>query len=106
MIERIRSALERCGISMWRINERVDETTELFFVKKQLDTRRTKDARKYEVTVFRDVEAKDGGKPGRGWTSGPKRARAIFPALRARGAWANSPASSTIGACTGSGRSK
>ena len=71
MIERIKSALERCGISLWRINERVDETTELFFVKKQLDTRRTKDARKYEVTVFRDVEAKDGGKPGRGFTSIP-----------------------------------
>ncbi len=71
MIERIKSALERCGISLWRINERVDETTELFFVKKQLDTRRTKDVRKYEVTVFRDVEAKDGGKPGRGFTSIP-----------------------------------
>lgn len=71
MIERIKSALERCGISLWRINERVNETTELFFVKKQLDTRRTKDVRKYEVTVFRDVEAKDGGKPGRGFTSIP-----------------------------------
>ena len=69
MIERIKSALERCGISLWRINERVDETTELFFVKKQLDTRRTKDVRKYEVTVFRDVEAGDGGRPGRGFTS-------------------------------------
>lgn len=79
MIERIRSALERCGISMWRINERVDETTELFFVKKQLDTRRTKDARKYEVTVFRDVEAKDGGKPGRGFTSIP-----VLPSMDGR----------------------
>ena len=71
MIERIKSALERCGISMWRINERVDETSELFFVKKQLDTRRTKDVRKYEVTVFRDVEAGDGDKPARGFTSIP-----------------------------------
>lgn len=69
MIERIKSALKRCGISLWRINERVDETTELFFVKKQLDTRRTKDVRKYDVTVFRDVEAGDGGKPARGFTS-------------------------------------
>ncbi len=79
MIERIRSALERCGISLWRINERVDETTELFFVKKQLDTRRTKDVRKYEVTVFRDVEAKDGGKPGRGFTSIP-----VLPSMDGR----------------------
>lgn len=71
MIERIKSALERCGISMWRINERLDETTELFFVKKQLDARRTKDVRKYEVTVFRDVEAGDGEKPARGFTAIP-----------------------------------
>ena len=69
MIERIKSALERCSISRWRINERVEETAELFFVKQQLDTRRTKDVRKYEVTVFRDVEAGEGDKPGRGSTS-------------------------------------
>ena len=69
MIERIKSALERCGISRWRINERVEETAELFFVKQQLDTRRTKDVHKYEVTVFRDVEAGEGDKPGRGFTS-------------------------------------
>ena len=79
MIERIRSALERCGISLWRINERVDETTELFFVKKKYDTRRTKDVRKNEVTVFRDVEAKDGGKPGRGFTSIP-----VLPSMDGR----------------------
>ena len=65
MIQRIKSALERCGIGTWRINERVDESAELFFVKKQLDTRRSKDVRKYEVTVFRDVE---GEKPMRGFT--------------------------------------
>lgn len=69
MIERIKSALDRCGITLWRINERLDETAELFFVKKELDTRRTKDVHKYEVTVFRDVEAEDGGKPRRGFTS-------------------------------------
>ena len=69
MIQRIKNALARCGISLWRINEREDETAELFFVKKQLDTRRIKDVRKYEVTVFRDVEAKDGGRPSRGFTS-------------------------------------
>ena len=71
MIERIKRALERCGVSLWRINERVDETAELFFVKKQLDTRRIKDVRKYDVTVFRDVESGNGGKPARGATSVP-----------------------------------
>ena len=60
MIKRIQDALDRCGISVWRINESVEETTELFFVKKELDTRRSKDVRKYEVTVFRDVAGKDG----------------------------------------------
>lgn len=64
MIERIKSALARCGIALWRINEREDETAELFFVKKQLDTRRVKDVHKYEVTVFRDVEGEDGKKRG------------------------------------------
>ena len=67
MIERIKNALARCGIGLWRINEQADETAELFFVKKQLDTRRSKDVRKYEVTVFRDME--DGEKPARGFTS-------------------------------------
>lgn len=69
MIERIKSALERCGITLWRVNQRVEESAELFFVKKELDTRRTKDVRKYEVTVFRDVEAGEGGRPARGSTS-------------------------------------
>ena len=68
MIERIKSALARCGIGLWRINEQADETAELFFVKKQLDTRRSKDVRKYEVTVFRDVDGQ-GDKPARGFTS-------------------------------------
>lgn len=69
MIERIKNALARCGITMWRINETVEETAELFFVKKQLDTRRSKDVRKYEVTVYRDVENPEGEKPARGFTS-------------------------------------
>lgn len=61
--------MSRCGVSLWRINQREEETAELFFVKKQLDTRRIKDVCKYEVTVFRDAEAKDGGRPSRGSTS-------------------------------------
>ncbi|MCI9444839.1 MAG: hypothetical protein K2P04_07375 [Oscillospiraceae bacterium] len=69
MIARIQKALEKCGISLWRVNETVEETAELFFVKKQLDTRRVKDVRKYEVTVFRDVEDTGGGRPRRGFTA-------------------------------------
>lgn len=69
MITRIENALKRCGISLWRINETAEETAELFFVRRALDTRRIKDVRKYEVTVFRDVEDPDGGQPRRGFTS-------------------------------------
>ncbi|MDE7260630.1 MAG: hypothetical protein K2N78_00990 [Oscillospiraceae bacterium] len=67
MITRIQNALDKCGISLWRINETVEETAELFFVRKALDTRRVKDVHKYEVTVFRDVEAN--GQTMRGFTS-------------------------------------
>ncbi len=68
MIERIKSALKDCGVSLWRINDNTEETAELFFVKKQLDTRRFKDVRKFVVTVFRDV-AQPEGQPLRGFTS-------------------------------------
>lgn len=61
--------MARCGITLWRINERVEETAELFFVKKQLDTRRSKDVHKYEVTVFRDIPGGEGEQLGRGFTS-------------------------------------
>lgn len=54
---------------MWRVNENIEETAELFFVKKRLDTRRSKDVRKYEVTVFRDVERPGQERPARGFTS-------------------------------------
>lgn len=60
MKERILSALRQCGIETWRINETIEETSELFFVRQQLDTRRTKDVRKYELTVFREAEGPDG----------------------------------------------
>ena len=71
MIERIQSALKKCGITMWRINVVEEESAELFFVRRQLDTRRTKDVCKYEVTVFRDTENPEGGKPNRGFTTVP-----------------------------------
>lgn len=70
MIDRILNAMERCGIALWRINETVEETSELFFVRRQLDTRRVKDVRKYEVSVFRDVEGPEGERL-RGFTAVP-----------------------------------
>lgn len=69
MMTRIQNALEKCGISLWRINETVEETAELFFVRRELDTRRIKDVHKYEVGVFRDVPDPSGGQPRRGCTS-------------------------------------
>lgn len=67
MIERIKSALRDCGISLWRITDSTVESAELFFVKKQLDTRRIKDVRKFQAAVFRDVEAD--GQTLRGFTT-------------------------------------
>lgn len=69
MIERIKQALGDCGIPLWRMNDNTEETAELFFVRQQLDTRRFKDVRKVQVTVFRDVENPEGGRPLRGATS-------------------------------------
>ena len=69
MIDRIKQALQDCGVDLWRINDVTEESAELFFVKKQLDTRRFKDVRKFEVTVFRDVRDPAGGPPQRGFTS-------------------------------------
>ena len=67
MLNRIQHTLKTCGIANWRIREIKEETAELFFVRKQLDTRRIKDTCKYEVTVFCDTEKN--GKPMRGATS-------------------------------------
>lgn len=47
-------SLEKLGIGAWILTDVTEETAELFFVKKQLDTRRIKDTHKYKVTVYRD----------------------------------------------------
>jgi len=59
-ILRIRKALETAGIPDWTIVEGKNEGAELYFVKKQLDTRRAKDTTLYHVTVYRN----EGGKTG------------------------------------------
>ena len=56
-MERIKALLKEAGVedySVYGVNER---TAELFFVKKQLDTRRIKDVEKFYVNVFRTAEA-------------------------------------------------
>ena len=56
MINRIVDAIRPVAPAAWRIEERKEETAELFFVKKQLDTRRSKEVTFYTVTLFRKDE--------------------------------------------------
>lgn len=67
MLNRIQHTLKTCDIAHWRIREIKEETAELFFVRKQLDTRRIKDTCKYELTVFCDTVK--GDRPMRGATN-------------------------------------
>lgn len=60
-MERIRKLLQEAGISEYIIYGFQERTAELFFVKKQLDTRRIKDVEKFVVTVYR-TGVKDGVK--------------------------------------------
>ena len=60
-MERIKKLLKEAGISDYIIYGYRERTAELFFVKRQLDTRRLKDVEKFKVTVFRTDE-KDGKK--------------------------------------------
>ena len=60
-MERIKRLLNEAGISDYIVNGYTERTAELFFVKKQLDTRRIKDVEKFNVTVYRTGE-KDGTK--------------------------------------------
>ncbi len=56
MIEKIISALKKCGVELWRVTETTSETAELYFIKKALDIPRIKKMTKYGVVVFRDFE--------------------------------------------------
>ena len=60
-MERIKRLLKEAGISDYIVNGYTERTAELFFVKKQLDTRRLKDVEKFNVTVYRTGE-QDGKK--------------------------------------------
>ena len=55
-MERVKRLLKEAGISDYIVYGYRERTAELFFVKKQLDTRRIKDVEKFKVTVFRTGE--------------------------------------------------
>ncbi len=57
MINRIKDAIGLIAPAAWRIEKRREETAELFFVRQELDTRRSKDVTYYTVTLFRKDEA-------------------------------------------------
>jgi len=61
LINKIISALKHNNITTYLINEDIQETVELFFIKKRVDMRRQKDVHHYSITVYHDFE-KDGVK--------------------------------------------
>lgn len=61
MINKITEILKTEGIEKYLINQTEKSSSELFFIKKKLDVRRTKNITDYKVTVYRDFE-KDGEK--------------------------------------------
>lgn len=64
MLNRIIETLKKLGIENYRINETTDSSVELFYIKKNLDTRRIADSHLYTVTLFCDFI--DGDKAMRG----------------------------------------
>ncbi len=59
LIENILKALEVNQISSYLITELMEETVELFFIKKNLDMRREKTVTKYKLTVYHDFTKED-----------------------------------------------
>lgn len=55
----IQAILKKCQIENYLIHTIEEETTELFFIKKALDTRRMKKIKKYQITVYRDFMEAD-----------------------------------------------
>ena len=65
MIEKIKEILSNVnGIDGWKINEKIVESKELFFIKKELDMNRAKDVHHINLTVYKDFE--EDGKKYRG----------------------------------------
>lgn len=65
MIEKIKGILSNInGIDKWKISEKIVESKELFFIKKELDMNRVKDVHHIILTVYKDFE--EDGKKYRG----------------------------------------
>lgn len=65
MIEKIKKIISNINeIDDWKISEKIVESKELFFVKKELDMNRAKDVHNITLTVYKDFE--DKGKKYRG----------------------------------------
>jgi PmbA protein len=65
MIEKIKNILSNINdIEKWKINEKIVESKELFFVRKELDMNRAKDVHHIKLTVYKDFE--EDGKRYRG----------------------------------------
>ncbi|MDE7326999.1 MAG: hypothetical protein K2N63_12135 [Lachnospiraceae bacterium] len=59
MVDRILSALGKCGIEDYQIVMTDEESAELFFIKKELDMQRLKEVRTANVSIFRVFEEGD-----------------------------------------------
>lgn len=65
MIDKIKNILSSIGgIDAWKINEKVVESKELFFIKRELDMNRAKNVHHINLTVYKDFE--EDGKKYRG----------------------------------------
>lgn len=56
MIEKIINMLKKKNIAAYKISERITESSELFFVKQNLDMDRAKNVHHYKITVYTDYE--------------------------------------------------
>lgn len=61
MLDKIKTALKAENIGLWYISEAVSRSAEVFFVRKNMDLKRTADLTDYNVEVFRELE-RDGEK--------------------------------------------
>lgn len=64
MIKKVISILKKKNIAVYKIAEGMTESSELFFVKQNLDMDRAKDVHHYKITVYTDYE--ENGKKYRG----------------------------------------
>ncbi|MBP3729673.1 MAG: hypothetical protein J6H18_05365 [Lachnospiraceae bacterium] len=73
MLQTVQTILKEMAPDAWRIEIQQEESAELFFVKRQLDTRRIKDIDRMRVTLFRDDELGNRGFTDLNLTPGMKR---------------------------------